>query len=83
MSNPIIPFEPLFYLMDLDKNQLRSIAVEKLKDGIYEGLCFKEWATGWEINPISIGKIFISRTHFDFTTSFEEAVKHASINNQS
>lgn len=72
------PFKPLFFLLDKNPNEIRSIAVEKeIKDG-YEGLSFKEWNTGWSINPFKIGKGFISNGKFDFTENFDEAVKHAS-----
>lgn len=83
ITNPEFSFEPIFYLMDLNRNELSSIAVEKVvKDG-YEGVSFKEDNTGWSISPIKIGKGFISNGKFDFTEDFQEAVRHASLINES
>jgi hypothetical protein len=77
-------FPPLFYLLDLTRDEhgrLRSIAVEKSTDEQFEGISFTEDNTGWSLNPIKIGRGYISRTMFDFTEDFQEAANHASLNN--
>lgn len=71
-------FKPLFYLLDKNRNELSSIAVERIDDVGYHGISFKEWNTGWSLNPIKIGKGFISLSDFDFTEKFQEAKNHAS-----
>ncbi len=73
-------FTPLFYLLDLNKNELRSIAVREIVNNGYEGVSLKESNIGWSINPIKIGKGFISLGKFDFTEIFTEAICHASTN---
>ncbi len=79
LDNSYFQFKPLFYLLNMNRNELSSIAVQSVSDIGFEGLCFKEDATGWEVNPIKIGRGFISLAHFDFTEQFEEAKIHASI----
>jgi len=74
-----IGFEPLFYLLDLNRNELRSMAIEKIHENGYEGVSFMEWNTGWSINPVKIGKGFISLGQFDFTENLQEAINHAKI----
>lgn len=76
---PVFSFQPAFFLLDKNPNELRSIAVEKISDVEYEGVSFKEWNTGWSISPIKIGKGFISKSDFDFTESIDEAIEHAKI----
>lgn len=75
-------FRPLFYLLNLSRDEhgrLSSIAVEKATEEQFEGICFKEDNTGWSLNPIKIGRGFISRSKFDFTEDFQEAEQHAAI----
>lgn len=72
-------FKPLFYLLDLNRNELRSIAIQSASDIGFEGISFKENNTGWSLNPIKIGRGYISLGNFDFTEQFEEAKRHSSI----
>jgi hypothetical protein len=76
-----IGFKPIFFILDKNPNELRSIAVEKIFSDQFHGIAFKEWNTGWSLNPIKIGKGFITNCgdKMDFTQDFEEAIKHASI----
>jgi hypothetical protein len=79
-NKPKLYFKPMFFLLDKNPNELRSIAVEKIVDDVYHGYSLKEWNTGWSINPFKIGKGYITNSKsFDFTENFDEAIQHASI----
>jgi hypothetical protein len=74
----LFDFTPVFYLLDKNPNELKSIAVKEISENGYEGVYFKRWATGWSTGPIKIGKGFIRLGQFDFTENIDEAIKHAS-----
>lgn len=82
MENLHFDFEPVFYLLDKNPYELRSVAVEKVGKHGYEGVVFKESNLGWEVNPFKIGKGYIANSNFDFTENFEEAKFHASLKNE-
>ncbi len=75
-------FAPLFYLLDRKRDEhgrLSSIAVEGATDTHFEGVYIREDNTGWSMNPVKIGRGFISKGNFDFTEIFEDAKAHAAI----
>lgn len=77
-SKPIFEFEPLFFLLNTNRNEMKSVAISECLPEGYRGVYFKEWNTGWSTGPTWVGKGCITNGQYDFTEDFETAIKHAS-----
>lgn len=64
----------------LNKKDHVSIAINFISDNEYRGISFTEHNTGWSLNPIKIGKGWITNSpELDFTKSYDEAFKNAKL----